>query len=113
MGRLTKEMKKAELMEQLTEANEAYSMKGVQRKPPIDYLWEFIDLHCEKVDYETFCPTTDLKNAYENYCEEKGVCPCSPIVINKCIPGGWMMTVPWWMNFPPLSRTWWNMISLS
>ena len=61
------------------------SMKGVQRKPPIDYLLEFIDLHCEKVDYETFCPTTDLKNAYENYCEEKGVCPCSPIVINKCI----------------------------
>lgn len=61
------------------------SMKGVQRKPPIDYLWEFINLHCEKVNHETFCPTTDLKNAYENYCEEKGVCPCSPIVINKCV----------------------------
>ena len=60
-------------------------MKGVQRKPPIDYLWEFINLHCEKVNHETFCPTTDLKNAYENYCEEKGVCPCSPIVINKCV----------------------------
>ena len=25
----------------------------------------------------------------------------------------WMMTVPWWMSFPPLSKTWWNMISLS
>ena len=56
------------------------SMKGVQRKPPIDYLWEFINLHCEKVNHETFCPTTDLKNAYENYCEEKGVCPCSSMI---------------------------------
>ena len=24
-----------------------------------------------------------------------------------------MMTVPWWMSFPPLSKTWCNMISLS
>ena len=24
---------------------------------------------------------------------------------------GWMMTVPWWMSFPRLSKTWWNMIS--
>ena len=26
---------------------------------------------------------------------------------------GWVMTALWWMSFPPLSKTWWNMISLS
>ena len=31
----------------------------------------------------------------------------------SCILCGWMMTAPWWMSFPPLSKTWWNMISLS
>lgn len=32
--------------------------------------------------------------------------------IISCIPCGWMMTALWWMSFPQLSRTWWNMISL-
>ena len=31
----------------------------------------------------------------------------------SCIPCGWTMTAPWWTSFPPLSKTWWNMISLS
>ena len=38
---------------------------------------------------------------------------CSGTFWISCIPCGWMMTVPWWMSFPPLSKTWWNMISLS
>ena len=27
------------------------------------------------------------------------------------MPCGWMIAEPWRMSFPPLSKTWWNMIS--
>ena len=43
MGRLTKEMKKAELMEQLTEANEAYAKFSIL----INILMIIVWLHAE------------------------------------------------------------------
>ena len=89
MGRLTKEMKKAELMEQLTETNETY---------------------LEKISQHMECQYREMQRVERRIERKKKLIDKKYIVSMPC---GWTMTAPWWMSFPPLSKTWWNMISLS
>lgn len=58
-------------------------MRGVQRKNSMDYLKEFLENHCEMGDYNYFTATSDLRRAYEAYCDENGTCPCSATAFNK------------------------------
>lgn len=58
-------------------------MRGIQRKNSMDYLKEFLENHCEMGDYNYFTATSDLRRAYEAYCDENGTCPCSATAFNK------------------------------
>ena len=58
-------------------------VRGIQRKNSMDYLKEFLENHCEMGDYNYFTATSDLRRAYEAYCDENGTCPCSATAFNK------------------------------
>ena len=57
--------------------------QAVIRRNSMDYLKEFLENHCEMGDYNYFTATSDLRRAYEAYCDENGTCPCSATAFNK------------------------------